>query len=58
MSQVYVDDPVKMYLKEIGNIPLLLRRTKMHESVLGKEYPLYVESTEECAEKILDFFKF
>lgn len=39
-----------------GNVPLLLRRTKMHEDVLGKEYPLYVESTEECVDKIYDFF--
>lgn len=39
-----------------GNVPLLLRRTKMHEDVLGEEYPLYVESTQECADKIYDFF--
>lgn len=39
-----------------GNVPLLLRRTKMHENVLGNDYPLYVETTEECVDKILDFF--
>lgn len=38
------------------NVPLLLRRTKMHEDVLGKDYPLYVESTQECVDKIYDFF--
>ena len=40
-----------------GNVPLLLRRTKMHEDVLGKDYPLYVESTQECVNKIYDFFE-
>lgn len=39
-----------------GNVPLLLRKTKMHSDVLGEDYPLYVESTEECVDKILDFF--
>lgn len=38
------------------NVPLLLRRTKMHEDVLGTDYPLYVESVDECVEKIFDFF--
>lgn len=38
------------------NVPILLRRTNMHEEVLGKDYPLYVESTEECVDKIYDFF--
>lgn len=38
------------------NVPLLLRKTKMHADVLGDDYPLYTESTEECVLKILDFF--
>lgn len=38
------------------NVPLLLRKTKMHQDVLGDDYPLYVGSTEECANKIYDFF--
>ena len=38
------------------NVPLLLRRTKMHEDVLGKDYPLFVESVDECVDKIIDFF--
>lgn len=38
------------------NVPLLLRKTKMHSDVLGEDYPLYVESTEECANKIYEFF--
>lgn len=38
------------------NVPLILRRTKMHEDVLGKDYPLFVESVDECVEKILTFF--
>ena len=38
------------------NIPLILRRTKMHEDVLGKDYPLFTESVDDCVEKILTFF--
>lgn len=38
------------------NVPLILRKTKMHEDVLGKDYPLFVESVDECVEKILTFF--
>ena len=38
------------------NVPLILRRTKMHEDVLGKDYPLFVESVDDCVEKILTFF--
>lgn len=38
------------------NVPLILRRTKMHEDVLGKDYPLFVENVDECVEKILTFF--
>ena len=39
-----------------GGVPVLLRRTKMHEAILGKDYPLFVESEEECVEKILTVF--
>ena len=39
-----------------GGVPVLLRRTKMHEAILGKDYPLFVESEEECIEKILTVF--
>ena len=28
----------------------------MHESILGKDYPLYVENIDECVDKIIDFF--
>lgn len=38
------------------NVPVLLKRTKSHESILGKDYPLYVENVDECVNKILDFF--
>lgn len=38
------------------NIPVLLRRTKIHENILGTEYPLYVESIDDCVDKIIDFF--
>lgn len=37
-------------------VPILLRKTKMHSNLLGEDYPLYVESKEECITKILDFF--
>lgn len=38
------------------NVPLLLRKTKMHSDVLGEDYPLYVENTQECIDKIFEFF--
>lgn len=38
------------------NVPLILRKTKMHTDVLGEDYPLYAESVDECVEKILKFF--
>ena len=40
-----------------GGVPVLLRRTKMHEAILGKDYPLFVESEKECVEKILLAFR-
>ena len=40
-----------------GNVPMVLRRTKMHEAILGEDYPLFVESEEECIEKILAAFR-
>lgn len=38
------------------NVPLILRRTQMHEDVLGSDYPLFVQNVDECVEKILSFF--
>ncbi|MBR7133813.1 MAG: glycosyltransferase [Clostridia bacterium] len=38
------------------NVPLILRKTKMHSEVLGEDYPLYVESVEDCVNAILDYF--
>lgn len=38
------------------NVPLILRKTKMHTDVLGEDYPLYAESVDECVEKIAKFF--
>ncbi len=35
-----------------AGVPMVLRRTRIHEEILGKDYPLYVESKEECIEKI------
>lgn len=39
------------------NVPLILRKTKMHDDVLGEDYPLYVDSVDDCVEKILKFFR-
>ena len=38
------------------NIPVLIRKTNMHTDILGDKYPLYVESVEECIDKIYDYF--
>ena len=38
------------------NVPLILRKTKMHTDVLGEDYPLYAQSVDECVERILEFF--
>lgn len=35
-----------------SGVPVVLRRTKMHEAILGKDYPLYAGSEDECIEKI------
>ncbi len=40
-----------------GGVPVVLRRTKMHMAILGEDYPLFVESEEECLEKILTAFR-
>lgn len=40
-----------------GGVPMVLRRTKMHEAILGEDYPLFVESEEECSKKILAAFR-
>lgn len=39
-----------------SGLPMVLRRTRMHEAVLGADYPLFVESEEECFQKILEVF--
>ena len=39
-----------------SGVPMVLRRTRMHEAVLGADYPLFVESEEECFQKILEVF--
>ena len=39
-----------------SGVPVVLRRTRMHEAILGEDYPLFVESEEECLEKILMAF--
>lgn len=39
-----------------SGVPMVLRRTRMHEAVLGADYPLFVESEEECLKKILEVF--
>ncbi len=38
-------------------VPMVLRRTKMHEAILGTDYPLFAESEEECVERILMAFR-
>lgn len=36
-----------------SGVPVLARRTPMHERILGADYPLYVKSQEECTAKAL-----
>ena len=54
------DDSLELSSKllEYGfcHVPVLLRKIKMHTNILGNDYPLYVESTEECINKILNYF--
>ena len=40
-----------------GGVPVVLRKTKMHTAILGEDYPLFVESEEECIKKILTAFR-
>lgn len=40
-----------------GGVPVVLRRTRMHEAILGEDYPLFVESEAECTEKICMVFR-
>lgn len=35
-----------------AGIPMVLRRSAMHEEILGSDYPLFAESEQECLEKI------
>lgn len=39
-----------------SGVPMILRRTKMHEAVLGEDYPFFAESEEECEKRILEAF--
>ena len=39
-----------------AGVPMLLRRSKMHEAILGKDYPFFVESTQDCVNCLLDIF--
>ncbi len=36
--------------------PVIMRRTKMYENLFGKDYPLFIDNTEEAAEKIVELF--
>lgn len=40
-----------------SGVPVLLRKTRMHTAILGEDYPLFVESEDECVEKILAVFR-
>lgn len=52
------DESVELSCKllEYGRLgkPTLVRRTKMHEEILGKDYPLFVDTQEEFEKKIID----
>lgn len=52
------DESVELSCKllEYGRLgkPTLIRRTKMHEEILGKDYPLFVDTQEEFEKKIID----
>lgn len=37
-------------------VPTLLRRTRMYERILGKDYPLFVESVDDAVLKIVEYF--
>lgn len=38
----------------INGKPVLLRRTKLHENLLGKDYPLFIEDSNEFVNKVLE----
>lgn len=40
----------------IHNVAPIVRRTRMYSKILGDDYPLFVESTEDMADKIIDYF--
>lgn len=46
-------------LLEYGRLgkPALVRRTKMHEDLLGKDYPLFVDSEEDVIAKVTNIFQ-
>jgi glycosyltransferase involved in cell wall biosynthesis len=59
-EQVDNDESVELSTKllEYGREgkPILLRRTRIHEQLLGKDYPLFVENEQEFVEKTLEIF--
>lgn len=42
---------VKLLEYCFADVPVILRRTRMHRELLGEDYPLYADSVEECQEK-------
>lgn len=44
---------VKLLEYCFADVPVILRRTRMHQGLLGEDYPFYANSMEECLEKIL-----
>lgn len=46
-------------LLEYGRLgkPAIVRRTKMHEELLGKDYELFVDTEEEVIDKVLNIFQ-
>ncbi|MEH7419562.1 glycosyltransferase, partial [Neobacillus drentensis] len=60
-SNVDNDDSVELSTKVLeyclAGKPVLLRRTILHEKLLGSDYPLFVETEEEFISKILMIFE-
>lgn len=40
-----------------AGVPMVLRRTTMHEEILGKDYPLFVEDDQACLCKLIQVFQ-
>lgn len=60
-SNVDNDESVELSTKVLeycrAGKPVVLRRTKLHEKLLGNDYPLFVETEEEFISKILMIFE-